>query len=321
MKYLVHIGYAKCGSSFLQSTLFNGSHPEIGVLDTPQRAGAAAGYRKSGGKLFIDTEVEHGAGHVGYTPFAFDFDAGRERLGQYVTQDKPWTVLSNEDWAGHPISGGTHAGTVATRIKGLLPEAKILIVIREQRAMLLSAYAHFLTMFSGRVRLKSYLMPSSSAHIPTYSPHFYQFSHLISHYRESFGAENVKVLPLEQMVGNPSETLGEICDFISVSEPVEVPVARQNRRDYRHYALLRDATFLNAMGRRHVANGYSSGRLGNLSKQIGWLGRLYPDWRVKQVLARDRKIIEAHLAPYIRRDNQVLSEMLELDLGALGYLT
>ncbi|PWE33837.1 hypothetical protein DDZ14_04035 [Maritimibacter sp. 55A14] len=319
-RFLVHLGYAKAGSSFLQKVLFSGAHPEIGVLGAGAGADPAPGgrYLKSGAGVFLDGP--EGARHV--SPFAYDPQAARARILDMARGGKRVSVISNEELAGHPFSGGVYAGEIARRIRDTLPDARILIMFREQRAMLLSAFADFVVKSNGRASLARYLASTHHMQVPWHQPDYYCFSGLVGWYRGAFGARNVLALPMEALARDQDAALAEICRFLEVPALAKATGrGRENVRNYRSYAALRCLPWINAVGRPRPTGGNTGWNIPGLHEalRVGATA-LTPRWVEAQVLRRDRARIEAHLASRIAADNRRLQSMTGHDLAALGYL-
>lgn len=100
--------------------------------------------------------------------FEFDAESERESIFSRIKHERNLTVISNEDYVGHPFSGAVLGEQFGRRIHGTLPEAKILIIIREQRKMVLSHYAHFLTKSHARLGLKQFLFPKYCFSLPVF---------------------------------------------------------------------------------------------------------------------------------------------------------
>ena len=56
--------------------------------------------------------------------------------------------------SGHPYSGGYDSRMIADRVAEVFPEARILIVIREQRSMIVSTYKQYVNA-GGEARLST----------------------------------------------------------------------------------------------------------------------------------------------------------------------
>lgn len=108
MKYLVHIGYPKAASSWLQRIIFSGVDSRILPLD---KSRVVNGTCKSGGEIFYDQNPPGLTGSLEnscqVSAFGlFDSNQARYEVDARTNPNAVWTCLSNETWTGHPYSGG-----------------------------------------------------------------------------------------------------------------------------------------------------------------------------------------------------------------------
>ena len=176
MTPLLHPGYHKTGTTWMQRRLFL---PEHGFAP-----------------LFDHTEIDA----LIFQPGPFSFDAAKvralagekhARIGAHLVP-----VISSEIMSGQPYIGGRDGKMIADRLKEAFPEAKVLISIREQLGLLPSLYMQYLqaggTMpaekfFAGRRVIGNY----------GFDPAFYEFHHFVGHYAGLFGQDRVMVHPME----------------------------------------------------------------------------------------------------------------------------
>lgn len=188
---LVHIGYHKTATSWLQRRYFG----------DPTR-----------GWCLCDRGL---VGRVLINRHSLDFDADLACKSLY-----PWRreapeeavpVLSHERLSGYPHSGGYDSKELAGRIAAVLPDARILLVIREQRDMLYSSYRQYIV-DGGACGLKSYLNPVAlgNSRVPAFTPAYFEYDRLIKCYRQLFGADNFLVLPYEMFCARPREFIEAI---------------------------------------------------------------------------------------------------------------
>jgi hypothetical protein len=166
---LLHIGYTKAGSSYLQSWF--AAHPEL--LYTHQ---ALHGFRRT-------PEI---------STFAHEAPA-----------DPVYAVTSDEDlafWKGplEPLGlemraydVGGHQRRVCNLLHDLFPHATVLIVTRGFASVIGSAYGQYVRA-GGRLDLPELREATGKLMIE-----FWNYDFLIDLYREKFGAANVIVLPYE----------------------------------------------------------------------------------------------------------------------------
>jgi hypothetical protein len=201
---LVHIGYQKTGSTWLQTQFLN--HPDL-LFSRP----------------FSTTEFKEKV--ILPHPFLFEKDTVHNELKQRIADipDSEIAVISVESISGSFFCNGADGLERANRIKSVLPDASVLICIREQRAMLRSSYKHYIKA-QGTLSLDQWLTASSRSNgkIPVFDPVRFQYHHLISHYQSLFGADNVLVLPFEQFGQSPKSYINQIAVFSGLPLPDDV---------------------------------------------------------------------------------------------------
>jgi hypothetical protein len=134
-------------------------------------------------------------------------------------------VLSHERLSGYPGSGGFDSKLIADRLFECFPQAKVFIVIREQRSAILSWYKQYVR-DGGGLSLKRFLTSTEIKlfRMPGFRREFFEYDGLISYYKERFYPENVLALPYELFVESRDEFLYRLCSFAVVAFN-EVPVA------------------------------------------------------------------------------------------------
>jgi len=122
-------------------------------------------------------------------------------------------VISNERLSGNPHNGGFDSLAISRRIKNVFPNAKILIVIREQKSFLLSNYYQYLSV-GGTSSLKKYLNTKHDRKHSYFSPNHIKYHFIIKNYYENFGKKNVLVLPYEMFNEDSKLFLQTITEFV-----------------------------------------------------------------------------------------------------------
>ncbi|MBO0663019.1 sulfotransferase [Jiella sp. MQZ9-1] len=229
---LIHIGYHKTGSTFLQTQVFSSSGR--GFYMDPDRS---------------RTEIVRDI----VWPDVFDFDpaAARQRylpsLGE-AREAGATLVLSHERLSGYPGNGGFDRRQTADRLAATFPEAKILIVLREQRALLRSMYSQYVT-DGGDASIDEFLaLPQPRlGRMPHFRLSTYDFDRLILHYQSLFSPERVLVLPFEMFCADPQDfcdRIGGFCghpprpltDTASINEKRPLLMQQAQRFANRHFS-------------------------------------------------------------------------------------
>ena len=203
---LIHIGFHKTASTWLQRELF---HPDSDYFCplTPDRNLNSG---KFIGKHFVRDHERHLL-----SSFVMNTDAVHravEAVLKYVDPGDRIPVISYERLSGNPHAGGFDARTIADRIKAGFPGARIFCVIREQKDIILSSYHQYLKI-GGTDSVADYLTRSYDGRRPGFSPAAFNYIDLVDYYYRLFSPENVLILPYEMLRDSASEFLGRLGDF------------------------------------------------------------------------------------------------------------
>ena len=200
VKLLIHVGYPKTGSSWIQKSLFQNS---------------SAGFAPLFG---IDSITRGAIMKFLILPNALAFDPAQS-LKHFqpaileVTTGGLVPVLSHERLAGTPHSGGYDSKELTNRLAEVFPRAKVLLVIREQRSMIVSTYKQYVRN-GGPCSLRIYLHPPrSDGRMPLFDFQYFEYHRLVGYYQELFGLSNVLVLPYELFRDYPKEFGSRIMAF------------------------------------------------------------------------------------------------------------
>jgi len=297
---LLHPGYHKTGTTWMQRRLFQPEHGFAPLFDHPE----------------IDALI--------FQPGPFSYDPARVRalavekhakIGAHLVP-----VISSEIMSGQPYIGGRDARLIADRLKATFPEARVMISIREQLALMPSLYMQYLQaggtlsaerFFAGRTVIGNY----------GFDPDFYEFHHLVGHYGDLFGRANVMVQPMELLIRDPAAIVRGLValtgastdaarvDFSNATYGAKefvVPVIRRvnhfRRNDFDHGPMI-DLGPVGQFAYR-AANKFS--RLG-VAKGFG--SRHKPVTRLVREKFRGR----------YDASNAALQDLTPVDLAALGY--
>ena len=192
---LVHIGYARTGSTWLQRCFFN--NPSVGFVLPFSREETI--------RQLVFPRV-----------LGFDASECRKRMLPALiatVEEGLMPVISRERLSGYPHSGGHDSKEMADRLLEVFPTARVLVVIREQKTMILSAYKHYVRT-GGPCTLAGYLEPPFSCdQVPKFEFSHFEYHLLVNHYFNLFGRSNVLVLPFELFEVRPMDFLKEILRF------------------------------------------------------------------------------------------------------------
>ena len=225
----IHVGYPKNASTMLQMDIF----PNI-----PDMIYCGRSYDLA--TAFSSQELESAIHSISYEDsISYDADNVRARimsaLNEMVSMSNRKVLISWEAFM-HNVAD---RGLIATRLKDLFPNAKILFVIRNQLDSIESMY-HFLVAQGGGNINPTYGRPSlrsltewiSDQDDFSYRSYLgtLKYDEIYSHYVKLFSAKNVKVLLFEDLKDSPQIFLNEIASFFGSSH---IPIGLMQKRNSR----------------------------------------------------------------------------------------
>jgi hypothetical protein len=310
---LVHVGYHKTGTNWLQEELFGNPR---------------TGYRWLGKQPL--THPVHTL--VRARPFDFDPAAVRaafEPMLRDAESANLLPVVSFPRLSGHPYSGGYDSRTIADRVAEVFPEARILIVIREQRSMIVSTYKQYVNA-GGEAKLEHFLRPAKQREwrVPGFDYGHFAYDRLIGHYRSLYGGDSVLVLPYEQFVRDPRGFVEAIARFALRELPAnvleELPFARRSNAAQSALAVGL-ARPLNRFRQRSDLNleplleSRLLSRTGTRIRRADLLGSPVTRRAAARSETRLREAVAAAVGTRYVAGNGETVRMTGLDLGALGW--
>jgi hypothetical protein len=303
---LLHIGYHKTGSTWFQKDLYPHcrSHRYI-----PRRRVQEA--------FLMDSA------------FAFDRTEARHLLAEDPNEKPP--LICEEELSGNPHSAGmygTFSKEIADRLKSTLPNAQVVIFIRNQIEMAAALYRHYVRE-GGTHGPHRYLCPDAwrkdvrrhPFKYPVFSLTFLDYRGLIQHYRRLFGDSRVHVFAFESFRAEPRSFVAAFVQRLGI----DVDLARLDYRPSNEGLssnALKAARILNYLTYRSV-----------LDKQ--WIGPLIsnkvrsnlPLWLSRSALGGQQQSasnllgagLTAEIAAQFAAPNHELAQQTGLPLAALGY--
>jgi hypothetical protein len=207
---LVHIGYHKTGTTWLQRTVFP---REFGSFDLPWKLREVAG-------LFVHPhELEWEPGPV------------QDALGPGIAAAREAglvPVVSSEELSGNPHSGGHGSADYAGRLARALPGARVLIVVRRQPAMLESVYKQYVKRGGTQPAGRYFVPPPQWFRYRRCRLANWEYDRLVARYHRLFGADRVKVLPQELLATDSAAFVREITDFCGARPIASLRTEREN---------------------------------------------------------------------------------------------
>ncbi len=177
--HLIHIGYPKTGSTFLQHWF--SANPQLGFA-----AGGLAGFRS--------------VGHI-----VKDGATGPRRVRHWVTSEEGLSMPRAHVWQSPSLDLADAQAEVCRMLAELFPNARILLVTRGFRAMIRSVYAEW-----GRRGLGLDLAEFCARMAETTGGDLLDYDHVVSLYQQAFGADRLLILPYELLRDDPGAFVGEL---------------------------------------------------------------------------------------------------------------
>lgn len=298
---LIHAGYQKTASTFLQNQIFS----DQAVFAAPWGTQSA---------MAIETFI---LSH----PARFDPDAIR---ADFADTDGRIPVISHEDLLGYPIYGRYHAEAALTRMAKAFPEARLLVCVREQRSMMMAQYLQYIRQ-GGSETIQTMLTGNMDR--PGFRPilrrdHFeYDLSYDLA--CAHFPKEQVLFMPHELMRADPAAYMQRLNEFLGTT-------LEEKRLEQVVYARRGDAAILLERWLNHwvpvpavrPARYEDNTRLvklkNTLIKRIDPILSRHTKMGARQIAAI-RGFIDDTIGTEYAASNQRLSDRIGLDLAGLGY--
>jgi hypothetical protein len=133
-------------------------------------------------------------------------------------------LVTNERLSGHPCSGGYDTIRIARRIVAADPEARVVMVVREQGALVESTYRQMVRM--GWVGPPERLLDDLGWRTPTFHLSQFEFASIIAAYETVVPRERIKVLAYEHFRRDQPGFLHELADFLGI-EPWQIEPSKR----------------------------------------------------------------------------------------------
>lgn len=318
MSVLVHIGYFKTASTWLQRHVFGRRDRGFFPL-APERVADP----ERACKYLAKPLIRDRKGYL-LTPFQEGQRRVQKLMGRIDLAQPGQPVISNERLSGYPMAGGHDALTVLGRIRHVFPTAKILIVIRNQHEMIRSCYVQYLRR-GGMQSLEQILQPFKEDRLPRFTPRFFMYHQLIEAYQESFGRESVLVLPYEMFTSDPMKFVTSIYQFCGMTPAYEFAFHEVENRSSSSYVEYR-TRYLNMFTMQTSLNGFSSHYTEQRRDRVLKLRGMLERWASEEKRAAHEQYMRETIHGFIPErfyasSNARTSSLIGIDLKAFGYAT
>jgi len=227
MIQFLHVGMPKAASTWLQEAFF-AHHPQLAVLGV--RAGAGEVHARftqevrrlvRGGDLSADV----GEFQQAVEGLARERQAQRRAVGAAADVVGVSSEVLAGDWPA-----GRNTRFLADALARCWPEAKVLLVVREQRRMIESSFQEYVRQ-GGTESFGAFLFGLGVSRGTVHDREvrrshvleYFKFAPKVELYRERFGRDNVHVACMEQLVAAPDAFAAGIAAFLGVEAHTPPP--------------------------------------------------------------------------------------------------
>ena len=302
LRPLVHVGYVKAASTFLQQAVF--ADPRFGFAEPVPDA-----------RLVITDRLQLS------DPWSWDASAERAAFAAMNARVPAGLVpvWSEERLLGDPVQARYDGAVTAERLAAVMPHARVLIVVREQRALAASIYREVI--HDGQALTLTDVIGTGdepAGFRPLLREPFLAYSAACARYRALFGEAGVLVLPVELLAADPDDFLARLRAFAGAEgEATPAPRARV-------HAGLRAAGLPAARLANHLRRPSPRGHPVRPSDKLVRRGaraldRALPAGLHERAERRLRARVGARYEGRFARDNAALAAMTGLDLARYGY--
>ncbi|ELS00033.1 sulfotransferase domain-containing protein [Gloeocapsa sp. PCC 73106] len=309
MKLLIHIGYPKTASSWLQKSIFN--NKDLGVV-APWGQGKQA--------------VE--AINYFYYPDDLNFTVADTYCHflpgiEQANLQNLVPILSHE-YLSVRIGAISYPKLVADRLAQVFPEAKILLFIREQKKIILSTYQEYIKN-QGVQTLEQALDENNytDGKLPAVRPSLYKYDVLISYYQQLFGKDQVLVIPFELFKSNNLDVVIKILDFVDAKYESNslsfIDTKSSINSSYKLAGIPIRRKISQLVGQQEVDNSRRNSRIIFFNRVNKFINYFLPEALEEKQKKYLEKVVKQYVKDMFNESNQRTSELIGVDLAKLGY--
>lgn len=303
---LIHLGFYKAASSWLQKYFF-----------VPQ----------NGYEFVLDAFALHA---MLVEPGAEQFDSVRvartlAEAGHSIEARGLLPVISSESLSGDLLRNGRNRRQNADRLKQVVSEARVLLVVREQRQLLRSLYKT-MVMSGLPYSIGAMLKRGAGGGVSRLDLDFIRFDALAGYYASLYGDEAVLVLPYELFRQDPAQFLQHICRHSGVGWKAdiaaELPLDRviNPGQSLAFIHMQRLINRLSLTRYRDYAGLFGNNDFGQVLRRISWHRKHARPTRLDACLERRFAAqVSTALAGKLAHSNQRLQAFCPVPLAQFAY--
>lgn len=291
---ILHIGFPKAASSFLKRDFFAGAGNNVVI----PRGRNLELFRKIGGGSDVQRFV-----------------------GEHVTQTDQPIIVTNENLSGRTFWTTEGSAEVRENWHAAFPDSKIVIIVREQRDYVLSAYKYEVYTGHYMPRIDRFLEDNLEMLIEKL-----RYDQIISAYQNTFGEGNVCVLPVEWLRTDESKFYSELSRFTGLQRTsgVRSKVDNKSPKNWNYIEFIRKANFVLrfvASGERALRRTWQSNRLdGGAHRIVLYRGIVDPLSRAFESRPFTGELFSKDVEQVLSESNLASAELTGIPLRDFGYL-
>jgi len=237
-------------------------------------------------------------------------------------------VISHERLSGYPISGGYDRFSIYNRIASLDLNAKILIVIREQKSWLYSAWRQMVN-DGASISLQDFITEKpifNNSRMPAPRFEYLNYDQEIDTLNSLFGKDNVLMFPLELIMSDFKLFIKKLTKLLNETININIETL-----SHKNEASTLSSLYLKLLINRLVIS-YPKSNSRQFSNQILFSTFLYklsnkianglPEIPFsKNIIKRHKKVISKEVGNYFKNSNKNCEKKINFNLTKLGYDT
>ncbi|MDC0064447.1 sulfotransferase domain-containing protein [Gammaproteobacteria bacterium] len=325
---LIHIGFHKTATTFLQNNIF--SNPEYGFIPLSDRKFREAELARPSKTIHVKGFAAYFLTKSNQGYFLNPYENRTKEIHQeveYFMQETDYIkdktcVLSNERLCGSPHIGFYDSKDICNRIFDAFPNAKILITVREQRSMIKSLYFQYMVA-GGTKRIEKFLSQKySNFGGSSFRPSDLCYDKLVGHYIKKFGKSNVQVLPYEMLKNNNELFFDRLFSFIEKEKPaLDISKHKKENNSKSMYVRYKMRSLFRLFNpykdvESIIPSEFLFNALGVLSIYVS---KILPQYLNRSFKNRIDKDIDNFSKHKFSESNKKLEEQIEINLNDYGY--
>jgi hypothetical protein len=303
---LIHIGFSKALSTWLQRQLFLNKHGFTQVMEP-----FSIQY------LIVDP-----------SPFTYSSSDTLDWANQELDKEpQGHPVVTSEALSGQQQCGGYNARLLADRLHDTFPTGKVLLIIREQKKTIRSLYNEHIK-FGMPHSIERVLNPVRHRRSPQFTPDYLRYDLLINYYISLYGSENVQVLAYEQFLLSPEEFTRQIYNFAGIGDKFELYRKSMKFKTKENSSLSMVNLHIERIRTRWLSSNNFNYAGIRVETGKSWMQRIerlsarelrIPNFVKSYFEIKAEKTINKYAEGLFKESNQRTAQLTNIDLESLGY--